>query len=277
MPSGASVERISYTSAYDSASGAAVCASVIAVTANAWQLLLPVVGLGALPWIVHFIGSGIRRPTLWFIWTSGAAVSIHGLLGVTGDARLMLVLAIGMGVLPWIAHFVGSRLAPKSLLLIGAASSTAFIYVLLAVRVPTFLTAAHAFQPLPTGLVVGDRRAALGAGHRRRGRRGRPGWSMTSLGLVVGTLGMTAYLVLATGSGWELMLYYPVKAMWTAMVVFIPLASAGATALVIGVWRVARGRAADVSMALRAAWSSSSASLVWELPAACPPSLPTWV
>ena len=30
--------------------------SVIAVTANAWQLLLPVVGLGALPWIVHFIG-----------------------------------------------------------------------------------------------------------------------------------------------------------------------------------------------------------------------------
>jgi hypothetical protein len=126
------------------------------------------------------------------------------------------------------------------------------MYVLLAVRVPTYLTEptlSNLFRPdwwwgiavlLSVLFIVGA------------WRRGRLGWSMTSLGLVVGTLGMTAYLVLATGSTWDLMLYYPVKAMWTAMVVLVPLASAGATALVIGVWRVDHGRAAVVSMALRA-------------------------
>ena len=42
-----------------------------------------------------------------------------------------------------------------------------------------------------------------------------------------GVVALTAYLLLATGSTWELMLYYPVKAMWTGIVVLIPLAVVG--------------------------------------------------
>jgi hypothetical protein len=45
----------------------------------------------------------------------------------------------------------------------------------------------------------------------------------------------------ATGSGWDLMLYYPVKALWTAIVVIVPLAAAGLVWVVVHAWRRAGG------------------------------------
>jgi hypothetical protein len=45
--------------------------------------------------------------------------------------------------------------------------------------------------------------------------------------MLVGGLGLVTLLMLVSGSTWELMLYYPSKALWTAMVVVIPAAAVG--------------------------------------------------
>ena len=47
-------------------------------------------------------------------------------------------------------------------------------------------------------------------------------------------VGLTGYLLTVTHSTWDLLLYYPAKALWTAMVALIPLASAGAVTLLVG-------------------------------------------
>ena len=59
---------------FGSTSGTVVAASAISVTANAWQLLLPVVGLAAIPWLVGFLARGRRRwAGLGVVGPSGAS------------------------------------------------------------------------------------------------------------------------------------------------------------------------------------------------------------
>jgi hypothetical protein len=190
--------------AYRTGSGALVCAGALVVTANSWQLLLPVVGLGALPWIAHFLRSGLRRPELWVFWVGGALLSVHGLLAVGGPARIALADVVTLSNLFRPDWWWGAALALAGVVMAGA------------------------------------------------WRRGSRAWAMTSVGLVGGAVGMTAFLVRTTGSTWELMLYYPVKAMWTSLVVVVPLASAGAATLVVLGWRLAGRRSSTVGLATKA-------------------------
>lgn len=172
--------------------GALVCASALAVTANAWPLLLPVVGLAAAPWIAASVRAGRRRWADWIAWGLGLAVSASGLVVVKG--------------------FVASNLV-------------------------SVVTLSNLFRPdwwwgvalmLGIAVVVGASRA------------GQVAWAMSSLGAIVGCVGVTAYLLRSTGSSWDLMLYYPVKALWTAIVVLIPLAAAGGVTLAVLAWRSVR-------------------------------------
>ena len=48
---------------FGSTTGTILCGACLAVTANSWQLLIPVVGLAAMPWMVQFLRlGGWRRP-----------------------------------------------------------------------------------------------------------------------------------------------------------------------------------------------------------------------
>ena len=62
--------------------------------------------------------------------------------------------------------------------------------------------------------------------------RGLRGWAAMSLGAVAMAGVLVVALVVETGSTWELMRYYPVKALWTSMIVVIPLAASGMVWLV---------------------------------------------
>lgn len=75
-------------------------------------------------------------------------------------------------------------------------------------------------------------------------RRGWPWWGATFAGMLGGAVATVAILIRLTGSQWDLLLYYPAKALWTALVVVIPVASAGAVHLAGSGWRsVGRGSA----------------------------------
>lgn len=68
-------------------------------------------------------------------------------------------------------------------------------------------------------------------------RAGWRAWAASAFGSVVAGAAVVVILFRLTGSTWELMLYYPVKALWTAMVVVIPLATIGGVWLVVAWWR----------------------------------------
>jgi hypothetical protein len=65
---------------------------------------------------------------------------------------------------------------------------------------------------------------------------------MAAAGGLLGGIVLVAGLMLLTGSTWDLMLYYPVKAMWTSMVIAIPLATAGGVLLAGSAWFWSGGR-----------------------------------
>ena len=48
-------------------------------------------------------------------------------------------------------------------------------------------------------------------------RRERGAWAASVLGMAVGLGGVRRVMLLGDWSTWELMLYYPVKALWTGM------------------------------------------------------------
>ncbi len=169
--------------------GTIIASSALAVTANAWQLMLPMVGVAAIPWFVAFVHRGRRRAADWFIWGLGGALVLNGVLGLrdldpTGQAS---------------TPTVSNLFRPDRWWFVAIAIS--------------FWLAWMAF------------------------RRGQRGWAAMATGMLISGIGVVALLMHLTGSSWDLMLYYPVKALWTAMVVVIPLASAGLVTMVTLLWR----------------------------------------
>lgn len=177
-----------------SLTAAAVFGGAVAVSANAWQLLVPVAALGCLPWASAFVRHGWRDPRQWTMWAGMALLTLNGLLGVRSSS---------------------------------VTDSTS---------VPTV---SNLFNPdwwWFVALGLSGLASVLGA------RKGARQWGMSALAMSTGVVALTAYLLLASGSTWDLMLYYPVKAMWTGIVVLIPLAVVGAALLVVRAWRWSRSR-----------------------------------
>lgn len=84
-------------------------------------------------------------------------------------------------------------------------------------------------------------------------RHGLRSWAAASASLLIVGVVLVAALLRITGSTWELMLYYPVKALWTVSVVVIPLAVAGLVWLAVRGWAWAGSREGVASAAGRAA------------------------
>jgi hypothetical protein len=103
--------------------GTLVCGAALAVTANAWQLLLPVVGAASLPWIVQSLRKGVQSKGDWAIWALAGALTVNGVLRlgpVRGAAQgtatptvsdlfrpdwwwwVALALALGVLVVAWV-------------------------------------------------------------------------------------------------------------------------------------------------------------------------------
>ena len=177
---------------FGSTSGTVVAAAAISVTANAWQLLLPVVGLAAIPWFVGFLARGSRRWVDWVIWALAGLLVLNGLLGLrqldgAGQAGVATVSNLFLPDWWW--------------------------WVALALALVTVCSA---------------------------WLRGRKAWSVVVSATLLGSVALVVGLVVWTGSTWELMRYYPVKALWTASVAVVPLAATGGVLLVVGAWRASR-------------------------------------
>jgi hypothetical protein len=181
---------------FGSTAGSLVCGGALVVISNAWQLLIPVAGIAAIPWIVQFLRDGWRRAGDWAIWILSGALSVNG------------VLALG-----YVGHSVGVSSVTVSNLF----------------RPDWWWWVAIAFAGVTIGLAF---------------RRGLRLWGLTSLGMLAGGVCLVAFLMRMGGSTWDLMLYYPVKALWTAIVVVIPLASVGVLMSVWFVWQRASRRSA---------------------------------
>ena len=176
---------------FGSTTGSIACGSVLAVTSNSWQLLIPVAGLASLPWIVEFLRQGARRAKDWACWALFGAVALNGVLALGG----------GRG---------------------GAISEVVAVTVSNLFRPDWWWYAAIAISFVAT----------FGAM-----RRGLTAWALMAQTMLVGGALVVLLLVRMTGSSWDLMLYYPVKALWTTMVIVIPMASAGVVGLVATSWR----------------------------------------
>jgi hypothetical protein len=188
---------------FGSTVGSVICGCALAVTANAWPLLMPVVGMAAVPWLWSFLRIGRYRAGDWVVWGVAFAVAVHGLLG--------------------------QRARDNGALVAGASVS-------------------HLFRPewwwgVAVALALLTIMAAL--------RKGLRPWGMMSLGMLVATAGLIAWLMRISGSTWDLMLYYPAKALWTSLVVVIPLGCAGGTVLASTMWRGARGRVSPAGPVIR--------------------------
>ena len=165
-----------------------VAASAVAVTANAWQLLLPVAAFGALPWLVTSLRGRASRARDAATWLVGAVLVTHGLLIVrhvdTGNQAAIPTVS-GLFVPDWWWWLAGGL---------------ALITVVLAQMA------------------------------------GRRLWAAAAVGMLVAGIGLTIGLIIVTGSSWELMLYYPVKTLWTVIVILIPLAAIASVWLSAGAW-----------------------------------------
>ena len=174
-----------------------------------------------------------------------AAAIIGGGVAVTSNAWQLLAPVAALGCLPWAAHFLRQNWRDFRQWALWTGMALLTFHGLLGVRTTSVAAAAsvptvsNLFNPewwwfVALGLSV--LAAAMGW------RRGATQWGASAFGMVAGIVALTAYLLRTTGSSWELMLYYPVKAMWTGMVVLIPLAAAGAAWLVASAWRYAGSR-----------------------------------
>ena len=178
---------------FGSRSGTVVCATALAVTANSWQLLLPVVMVGSVPWIVHFLRYGRRRALDWAVWSVGCTIAVNGALGLLPNAR----------------------------------SATGVVQT---VAVPTV---SNLFRPdwwWWVALSLGV--AALAIAYRR----GLRTWALAVLASLLTAAALIAGAVMVTNSSWDLLRYYPAKALWTCSVLVIPLAAAGFVRVAAGLW-----------------------------------------
>jgi hypothetical protein len=171
--------------AFGSTTGSIVGASALALTANAWQLLIPVVGVAALPWIVAFLRQGRRRAQDWVIWIAGGVCALNGVLGLRAQEN------VALASVPTVSNLF------RPDWWWWAATALAILAILVALR------------------------------------RGFRAWAVMTLGALVAAAVLVAGLLVVTGSSWELIRYYPAKALWTSLVVVIPLAATG------GVWGLA--------------------------------------
>jgi hypothetical protein len=185
--------------------GSVVGAGAIAVSANAWQLLLPVTCVAGIPWMVASLRRRRHHPADWVAWLVGGLLTVNGLLGLRHiEAGQQVSLATVSNLFRpdwWWAAALG-----------GAMVACAWSL-----------------------------------------RRGLTLWSWTALGMVASGVGLVAVLMRVTGSTWELMLYYPVKALWTWIIVLIPLASAALVATVAAAWRSSRTQQSVVGTLTRGA------------------------
>jgi hypothetical protein len=188
--------------------GAVVCASALAVVGNAWQFLLPVIGMAAIPWITQFFKHGLRRPVDWAAWAIGAVLVMQG-----------------AGLLSSGSSAVGA-----------VASTSSMVSVSLLFRPDWWWFVALATALVTCALVFA---------------RGWRLWAASFAGLSAGLVGTVAFLMHLTGSGWDLMMYYPVKALWTGLVVVIPVASAGAVVIARAAWRTSGAASRLVRTAAR--------------------------
>ena len=177
---------------FGSTSGTVVAAAAISVTANAWQLLLPVVGLAGIPWFAGFLIRGRDRWQDWALWALAGVLVLNGLAGLfqldgAGQASIATVSDLFRPDWWW---WVALALA---LLTVGSAWL-----------------------------------------------RGAVAWSLVASAILVGSMVLVGGLLLWTGSTWELMRYYPAKALWTSIVAVVPLAATGGILLVVGAWRLSR-------------------------------------
>lgn len=174
-----------------------VAATTVVVAANAWQLLIPVAGLGSLPWVVDFLRNGRARVEGWVMWLGAASLTVHGL-----------------GLRPTGGQGVGSVRATSS-----------WVSVSLLERPEWWWLVALAFAFIGAACLY---------------RSGWRSWAASYVGMLAGGAAMVAGLMWLTESTWTLMLYYPVKALWTGMVVVVPIAAVGASYVVRMLWVGAR-------------------------------------
>ena len=184
-------------------SAALIAGGAVALSANSWQLLVPVAFLGSLPWAVLFLRRGLRDAPSWISWLAMAALTVNGLAGVrtTSVSGATSTSTLSNLFNPDWWWFVALALA----------LGTCFLFI------PRCTT-----------------------------------WSLSATGLVAGVVLVTSYLFFASGSSWELMKYYPVKAMWTGMIVLIPLASTSAAVSLCFLWRRAAQAGGATRLAVRA-------------------------
>ena len=176
-----------------SRSGTLLSSAALVVAANSWQLLLPVVAAASVPWILGFVRAERHRRADWAVWSLGALVVLHGVLGLLPNAQSVTGVVQTVGV-PTVSNLF---------------------------RPDWWWWVALAF--CFAGIVVAY-------------RRGLRSWALaTSFTLLVSGL-VVLGIVLATGSSWELLRYYPAKALWTALVVVIPVAVGGFIWLVRTLW-----------------------------------------
>lgn len=188
---------------FGSTAGTVVAAAAISVTANAWQLLLPVVGLAGIPWFAGFLIRGRHRWQDWAVWAVAGVLVLNGLAGLfrldgTSQASMATVSDLFRPDWWWWAALA------LALLTVGSAWL-----------------------------------------------RGAVAWSLVAAAILVGSMVLVGGLLLWTGSTWELMRYYPAKALWTAIVAVVPLAATGGILLVVGAWRLSQRRAGWSAPVLR--------------------------
>lgn len=183
--------------------GSIVGASAIAVTANGWQLLLPVICVAGIPWIGAFLRRRRHHPVDWIAWVVGGLLAVNGLLGLR--------------------HIEGGQQL-------------------------SLATVSNLFRPdwwwfAALGCAVATCAWSM--------RRGLAAWSWTALGMLISGVGLVAVLMRVTGSAWDLMLYYPVKALWSWIIILIPLASCLVVAVVVVALRFAGRRQSPIATLIR--------------------------
>ncbi len=178
---------------FGSRSGTVVCATSLAVTANSWQLLLPVVVAGSVPWIVQFLRFGRRRALDWVVWCVCCLLTVHGALGVLPNARS------ASGVVQTVAvPTVSSLFRPDW-----------WWWVALSVGVAVAVVAYW---------------------------KGLRAWALATLASLFSAAVLVAGVVLMTSSSWDLLRYYPAKALWTCSVLVLPVAAGGFVWLATLLW-----------------------------------------